>query len=88
MTKLPIGITPRGLTREQAAEYCDCETAGAFVGWIKRGIVSGLIPGTHRWDRKAIDHALDCLSGLLSNDSSAIADRWLAEYDRNEREGR
>lgn len=88
MTKLPLGVTPRGLTREQAAEYCGCETTGAFDTWVKRGIVPGPIPGTTRWDRKAIDHALDGRSGLLSNDPSAIADRWLAQYDREDRQGR
>ncbi len=46
-------LTPRGLTREQAALYCGCETVEAFDSWVRRGIVPGPIRGTHRWDRKA-----------------------------------
>ncbi len=65
MTKLPIGMLPRGLTRDQAAAYCGCETTDAFDGWVRRGIVPGPMAGTRRWDRKAIDRALDRLSGCL-----------------------
>ncbi len=39
MTKLPIGITPRGLSREQAAEYCGCDSVSAFDDWVRKGIV-------------------------------------------------
>ncbi|GAB6995256.1 hypothetical protein JCM18382A_72970 [Bradyrhizobium sp. 17-4] len=56
-------IAPRGLTKEHAAAYCGCST-DAFDTWVKRGIVPGAIPGTQRWDRKAIDWYLDRASGL------------------------
>ncbi|MQH38674.1 hypothetical protein EI052_25585, partial [Escherichia coli] len=46
-----------------AAAYCGCST-DAFDTWVKRGIVPGAIPGTQRWDRKAIDWYLDRASGL------------------------
>lgn len=59
MTTLPLGLLPRGLTREQAAEYCGCDSLAAFDDWQRRGIVPRPIPGTQRWDRKAIDRALD-----------------------------
>lgn len=88
VTVLPIGITPRGFTREQAAEYCGCESLTAFDKWVAKGIVPGPIPGTHRWDRKAIDHALDRRSGLLSSDPGDEADRWLLDEDRRMREAR
>ena len=39
MTKLPIGMLPRGLTREQAAACCGCETPEAFDTWVRRKIV-------------------------------------------------
>ncbi|MBX9934421.1 MAG: hypothetical protein K2Y56_23390 [Methylobacterium sp.] len=81
MTTLPIGLVPRGLTREQAAEYCGCETVDAFDNWRRRGIVPGPIPGTQRWDRKAIDRALDRRSGLF-NDAAPSIDEWLAENAR------
>lgn len=78
MTVLPIGITPRGLTREQAAEYCGCESLNAFDAWVRKRIVPGPIPGTHRWDRKAIDRALDRRSGLLEAADISLQ-QWLAE---------
>lgn len=56
-------IEPRCLTREQAAEYCGLSPAG-FSTWQKQGLVPGPIPGTNRWDRKALDAALDKASGL------------------------
>jgi hypothetical protein len=72
-------ITPRGLTKEEAAAYCGCETERAFDDWVKRGVVPGAIPGTHRWDRKAIDLWLDRLSGLVEKAAtgSALTD-WKA----------
>lgn len=79
MTTLPIGIAPRGLSREQAAEYCGCDTLDAFDTWVKRKIVPGPIPGTHRWDRRAIDRALDRRSGLVVETAPSI-DEWLAEH--------
>lgn len=45
MTRLPLGITPRGHTREQAAEYCGCESLSTFDGWRRQGIVPGPRPG-------------------------------------------
>ena len=71
---LPLNIPKRGLTAEQAAEYCGCETVDAFLTWVKRRIVPGPIPGTHRWDRKAIDAALDHLSGLTKDAGSSFED--------------
>lgn len=76
--RLPANIAPQCLTRTQAAEYCGCETAEAFDGWVRRGIVPGPISGTHRWDRRAIDRALDRRSGLIFDATTSI-DEWLAE---------
>lgn len=72
---LPANIMRRGLTVEQAAEYCGCETVDAFNTWVRRGIVPPAIPGTHRWDRKAIDIALDRRSGL-TNDPASSFEEW------------
>jgi hypothetical protein len=36
-----------------------CCSLRAFDEWVRRGIVPGPIAGTRRWDRKAIDAALD-----------------------------
>ncbi|WP_245517461.1 MULTISPECIES: hypothetical protein [Methylobacteriaceae] len=45
---------------------------------MRKGIVPGPIAGTHRWDRRAIDRALDRRSGLISDATTSI-DEWLAE---------
>ncbi len=74
-------IQPRGLTREDAAAYCGLATDG-FDEWVKRGIVPGPIPGTLRWDRKAIDLALDRASGLESGqEQDNVFERWRAAYN-------
>ncbi len=77
MTTLPLGLVPRGLTREQAAEYCGCESLQAFEDWVRRGIVPGPMAGTRRWDRKAIDRALDRRSGLVEAAVSSF-EEWAA----------
>jgi hypothetical protein len=35
--------------------------------------------GTHRWDRKALDRALDRLSGL-TDDTSLSFEQWAASH--------
>ena len=79
MSTLPLGMLPRVLTKDQAAEYCGCESLAAFDDWQRRGIIPPPISGTTRWDRKAIDRALDRRSGLLSDAGPSI-DEWLAEH--------
>lgn len=79
LTKLPIGITPRMLSREQAAEYCGCDSLSTFDAWQRRGIVPSAMPETSKWDRKAIDRALDRQSGLV-DDPDADIDAWLREH--------
>ena len=55
---------PRGMSIEEAAAYAGCRTVAAFRDWVRKGIMPSSIPGTHRYDRKAIDAALDRHSGL------------------------
>jgi len=59
-------MPPRGLSVEQAASYAGCNTVAAFRAWVRKGIMPPPLPGTHRYDRKAIDVALDRLSGLTT----------------------
>jgi hypothetical protein len=74
-------LCPRGLSREDAAAYCGLSAAG-FDDWVKRRIVPGPIPGTQRWDRKAIDLALDRASGLESGqEQDDVFERWRAAYN-------
>ncbi len=72
-------IEPRGLAREDAAAYCGLAPEG-FDEWVKRGIVPGPIPGTQRWDRRAIDLALDRASGIDTVKKSAL-DEWKARRE-------
>ena len=85
-TLTQAGIAPRLLTREEAAGYCGVG-ATTFAGWIRRGIVPGPVSGTHRWDRKAIDGALDALSRLDDKFGPNALDQWKAKHraDRTER---
>jgi hypothetical protein len=57
-------IEPRGMSKQQAAAYAGCESLSAFSDWVRRGFMPRPIPGTRKWDRKAIDAALDRLTGL------------------------
>jgi hypothetical protein len=68
----------RGLSRRDAAAYAGCESLSAFNNWIRRGIIPGPIPGTHRWDRKAIDAALDKASGLEHESTAEMTtlEKW------------
>ena len=77
----------RGLSREEAAAYGGCESLSAFSDWIRRGIMPGPIPGTHKWDRKAIDAALDRLSGLQPTIALSPFDQWKAEQDARADQG-
>lgn len=54
---------PRLISRSEAAQYCGLTTSG-FSDWVKRGVLPTPIPGTNRWDRRAIDARLDRISGL------------------------
>jgi hypothetical protein len=74
----------RGLTKQEAADYCGCETLSAFDRWRQRGIVPPAIPGTNRWDRKALDAALDRASGLVTESAQELTpyQRWKAENAR------
>lgn len=73
-------LLARGLTKEAAAEYCGCASLAAFDVWIRKGIVPGPIPGTNRWDRKAIDLALDKASDIHTPVSSgSLLAEWKAK---------
>ena len=70
----------RGLTKQEAADYCGCNTLAAFDRWRREGIVPEAIPGTNRWDRKALDAALDRASGLVTGSAELTPyQRWKAE---------
>ena len=82
-------IPPRGMSKEQAAAYAGCETLSAFNDWVRRGVMPGPIPGTRKWDKKAIDTALDRLSGLGPTIEHQLSpyDAWKASQNASAAEG-
>jgi hypothetical protein len=77
--KFTSGGYRRGMTKAEAAAYCGCASLAAFDDWVRRGIVPGPIPGTHRWDRKAIDMKLDLASGLQPTIATTALEEWRAK---------
>jgi hypothetical protein len=77
-------VTPRLMTRSEAAAYCGLSPE-AFSQWVGSGRVPHALPGTKRWDRVAIDRAIDRASGILPADAAAAAapasafDEWKAK---------
>ena len=67
------------LKREEAAAYCGVGVS-TFTDWVRRGIVPGPVPATHRWDRKAIDAALDVLSRIDDKVEHQALDQWKAKH--------
>lgn len=67
----------RLLTRSQAASYCNVSSA-TFSRWIAKGMLPPAIFNTNRWDRRAIDSALDRLSGIQTTKPNAF-DQWFEE---------
>ncbi|GJE51807.1 hypothetical protein GOFOIKOB_4871 [Methylobacterium tardum] len=58
-------LPPRLLSKIQAAQYLGLTPRG-FDRWRKDGRIPNPLPGTARWDRNAIDSAIDALSQLGS----------------------
>lgn len=71
----------RGLTIEQAAQHLGLSVSG-FRHWLKRSRVRCRIEGTHRYDIKAIDAALDRLSGLAPKEEPRDEfEEWEAKWN-------
>lgn len=56
---------PRLMSGADAAAYCGL-AAAAFAKWVAQGRIPKPLPGTRRWDRKAIDLAPDKASGIVT----------------------
>lgn len=72
-THLPMGVTPRLLSREAAARYVGL-SAGAFAAEVAAGTFPApfLLKRTRRrlWDVRALDAALDRRGAALSDSES------------------
>ncbi|WP_163269675.1 helix-turn-helix transcriptional regulator [Chelativorans alearense] len=70
---------PRLLSRQAAAAYLGVSVS-TFHGWVKCGRMPAPVFGSKRWDREAIDAALDRESGIASSVKPET------EYQRRKRE--
>jgi ABC-type Fe3+ transport system substrate-binding protein len=70
--------TPRLIGRKQAAAYLDIAES-TFSMWVASHKMPPPIPGTRKWDRKAIDTKLDDISGLTANDREDPYEKWMRE---------
>lgn len=77
---LPPGLPPRGLTKIQAAAYTGCATERAFEEHVRKGTFPGPMRGMSRYDRLALDDAMDRLSGRAKPAAEDDADAILAEW--------
>jgi predicted DNA-binding transcriptional regulator AlpA len=85
-SKLPLTssitpLSPRLLNRRQAAAYCNLSPT-TFSNWVRAGKLPAPLPGTTRWDLKAIDSALDAMSGLQQQQDLSALDEWRANRAR------
>jgi len=71
-------VQPRLMTKQEAAAYC-AVTPSRFYQLVKAGTLPGPVPGTTRYDRVAIDRALDKHAGLQSDAELSPLQKWLAE---------
>ena len=63
MTEAPPPLAPRVLAKPAAAAYCGLTESG-FDHWVTTRKLPGPMKGTRRWDKVALDLALDRLSGI------------------------
>jgi predicted DNA-binding transcriptional regulator AlpA len=77
---------PRLMTGAEVAAYLGL-TQASFSKWVADGRAPKRLPGTRRWDRKAIDLYLDKLSGIppapLSKEDREEEEwqKWLRDYE-------
>lgn len=55
--------SPRLIGRKEAAAYCGISPT-CFSMWVASHKMPPAIPGTRKWDKRAIDAKLDEISGL------------------------
>lgn len=64
----------RGMSKQEAAEYCGCRTLAAFDRWRRSRIIEiEPIPGTNVFDRVAVDRALNRASGVTDAPAAELS---------------
>ncbi|MCJ7995904.1 hypothetical protein J5N58_08210 [Rhizobium cremeum] len=75
---------PRLLSRKDAATYCGIAES-TFSMWISTHKMPPAVPGTRKWDKRAIDAKLDEISGLGGpppDKPETDLQRWKRERDQ------
>jgi hypothetical protein len=76
-------VTEPRLSGAEASAYCGV-TPATGSKWVADGRAPKPLPGTRRWDRKAIDLALDKISGIPvapsnSEEEECPLEKWKRE---------
>lgn len=71
---------PRLIGRKEAAAYLDIAES-TFSMWVATHKMPPAIPGTRKWDKRAIDARLDEISGLDTDD---IAEDEFEKWEREQ----
>lgn len=69
---------PRLIGRRKAAAYLDIAES-TFSMWVSTHKMPPPIPGTRKWDKRAIDAKLDEISGLESPETEDRYEKWMRE---------
>lgn len=69
---------PRLIGRKEAAEYLGIAES-TFSLWVASHKMPPPIPGTRKWDRKAIDARIDEISGFGGKDDEDPYEKWMRE---------
>ena len=79
-------MTPRLLTKKQAAEYLNY-SPHHFDQLVKSDLIPSPVFGGRRYDKEAIDRALDRASGIplerIADTAAAAYDEWKTGREQN-----
>lgn len=83
---MPTDKSPRLIGRKEAAAYCGIAES-TFSMWVATHKMPPTVPGTRKWDRRAIDAKLDEISGLATSVEPPETDlqKWRRERDARRR---
>lgn len=70
--------SPRLVGRKEAAAYLNIAES-TFSMWVTSHKMPPPIPGTRKWDRRAIDAKLDEISGLQPDEPEDPYEKWMRE---------
>lgn len=73
-------LKPRLVSRTEAASYCGLKPS-RFSELVKHGMMPRAIPGTNKWDMRAIDLHLDKVSGIQQEKPQSALERWKAQQN-------